>query len=75
MLFTEMRPHDEVKLSFDWTFALGDLTLKEAMAGDGFRPVTVPHDWSLDYPFDETAELRKSLGFLKKSNDFLFGIS
>lgn len=39
---------------FDWTFHYGDLSVAEAEAGGhSFRPVTLPHDWLMDYEATE----------------------
>lgn len=35
---------------FGWTFHYGDMEIHKAQADDdGFRPVTLPHDWLMDY--------------------------
>ncbi len=39
---------------FGWEFHFGDLTYEEAAAGSAdFRPVTLPHDWLMDYEAKE----------------------
>lgn len=45
---TEQQRHEF--FGFDWTFHYGDLSVAEAEAGGrSFRPVTLPHDWLMDY--------------------------
>jgi len=41
---------------FDWQFKLDD---------EKFRPVQLPHDWSLEYPFDENAPTCGSGGYVR----------
>ncbi|WP_152364992.1 glycoside hydrolase family 2 TIM barrel-domain containing protein [Microlunatus speluncae] len=40
----------------DWSFLLADQPDAWRMNADeaGFRPVTVPHDWAVEHPFDQT---------------------
>ena len=41
---------------FDWSFHLGDMGSDAATAGDGtWRAGQLPHDWSIDYPYIESA--------------------
>jgi len=42
---------------FDWSFKLEE--------EDGYRLVQLPHDWSLEYPFDENAPTFGSGGYVK----------
>lgn len=42
---------------FDWTFRLDE--------EQSYRPVQLPHDWSVEYPFDENAPTCGSGGYVK----------
>ena len=43
--------------SFDWQFSLGDMRENEARLGAGeWRDVQLPHDWSIEYPYDTDPE-------------------
>ena len=54
------------KLSAGWEFCLDERTSKEETAPEtGFRPVTLPHDWSTDYPFDPNADTCGSGGYAR----------
>ncbi|MGI6576923.1 MAG: glycoside hydrolase family 2 TIM barrel-domain containing protein [Eubacteriales bacterium] len=59
-------PRKEIRLSHSWEFSLGNKTPEEALhGGDSFYPVQVPHDWSMDYPFDKDAECGGAGGYVK----------
>ena len=42
-------------LNSNWLFHLGDETGADYMGHDdrAWQPVTLPHDWSVAYPFDQ----------------------
>lgn len=52
--------------NLDWFFYHGE---EEKVPGDakttGYRPVKLPHDWSLEYPFEEDAQSRGSGGYVR----------
>ena len=52
--------------NLNWFFYLGE---EEKTPGDkdtaGYRPVKLPHDWSLEYPFDEAARSCGSGGYVR----------
>src|SRR4051812_48652667 len=50
----------------DWMFTRGDAKGAEAVAFDDakWQKVDVPHDWSIEGPFDEKAPTRGSGAFL-----------
>lgn len=50
----------------DWFFALGDMEEKEGTGSGtaGMQAVTLPHDWSVEYPFDKNASTCGSGGYL-----------
>ena len=45
---------DMTKLNLDWRFHLGDEPGADFMGYDdsAWREVTLPHDWSVEHPFD-----------------------
>jgi beta-galactosidase len=51
---------------FDWHFRLAE-EYGDAPGGglEGYRPVHLPHDWSVEYPFDENAPTFGSGGYVK----------
>src|SRR4051794_33573551 len=53
-------------LDADWRFVKGDASGAEQIAFDdgAWRTVSVPHDWSIEGPFDEKAPTRGSGAFL-----------
>ena len=56
----------KLKLSAGWEFCLDERTSKKETAPEtGFRPVTLPHDWSTDYPFDPNADTCGSGGYAR----------
>ena len=51
---------------FDWYFKHADDSGDEAGEGlKNYRPVQIPHDWSIEYPFDENAAALGSGGYVK----------
>ena len=51
---------------FDWYFKHADEGGDEPGEGlTGYRPVQLPHDWSIEYPFDENADTFGSGGYVK----------
>ena len=56
----------EENFGFDWFFKHADEHGDEPGVGmEGYRPVQIPHDWSIDYPFDENAATCGSGGYVK----------
>src|SRR4051794_25517471 len=59
---------DAVTKTFDadWMFTRGDVKGAEAITFDDakWQMVDVPHDWSIEGPFDEQAPTRESGAFL-----------
>lgn len=59
----------------DWQFFKGDLSLEEIdQAGVSWRPVAIPHDWSVEGPFSSkwasgTGYLPGGVGWYKKTFD------
>lgn len=48
---------EKYRLHTGWTFCLDERNEKEETApSEGFRAVTLPHDWSTDYPFDPESD-------------------
>lgn len=58
---------EQYRLHTGWTFCLDERNEKEETAApkEGFRPVTLPHDWSTDYPFDPESPTCGSGGYAK----------
>jgi beta-galactosidase len=59
-------PRAKELFSLDWEFRHGALDEKEAMdaTAAGFSPVNLPHDWSIEFPFDENADTCGSGGYV-----------
>ncbi|MBP3655603.1 MAG: DUF4982 domain-containing protein [Clostridia bacterium] len=55
---------EEVFFGFDWGFALTDSTDMPAEQTD-YRPVQLPHDWSVDYPVGEDEPTCGSGGYAR----------
>ncbi len=55
----------ETDFGFDWFFALTDDLQRPDQGDPRFRAVQLPHDWSIDYPFDENAATRGSGGYAR----------
>lgn len=57
-------PRQKESLNFGWLFWHGSDTERreEVLWGEG-RPVTLPHDWSMEYPFREDAPCKGSGGY------------
>ena len=71
-----MSGRTELLFNEGWEFALTD-RLSFPEAGDVFRPVLLPHDWSVDYPPDRDAPscgsggyARTGIGWYRKSFDW-----
>ena len=48
---------EKYRLHTGWTFCLDERNEKDETApSEGFRAVTLPHDWSTDYPFDPESD-------------------
>jgi len=62
----ESRARDVVSFDDDWRFFKGEAESAEQSAFDdaGWRALSVPHDWSIEGPFDEKAPTRGDGGFL-----------
>ncbi|MDR2570371.1 MAG: DUF4982 domain-containing protein [Oscillospiraceae bacterium] len=59
-------PRNTEFFGFNWHFRLADQYNDEPGIGlTGYRPVQLPHDWSVEYPFDENAETFGSGGYVK----------
>ena len=57
---------EKYRLHTGWTFCLDERNEKEETApSEGFRAVTLPHDWSTDYPFDPESDTCGSGGYAK----------
>ena len=51
---------------FDWFFKhAGESGDDPGKGFEDYRPVQLPHDWSIEYPFDENAETCGSGGYVK----------
>lgn len=54
-------------IGLDWWFCLDED--KSAQIGSmeirGYRQVAIPHDWSVEYPFDENSDTRGSGGYVR----------
>jgi len=51
---------------FDWNFRLAEESEDAPGNGlDGYRKVQIPHDWSVEYPFDENSTTFGSGGYVK----------
>ena len=59
-------PRDTLSFDSDWRFLKSDATGAEqpAFADAAWRQLDVPHDWSIEGPFDEKAPTRGSGAFL-----------
>jgi beta-galactosidase len=55
-----------LSMDFDWKFKLGDHQGAEAMSFDdsGWRKLDLPHDWSIEGPYDRNAPTGGSGGYL-----------
>ena len=52
-----VRNMEKYRLHTWWTFCLDERKEKDETApSEGFRAVTLPHDWSTDYPFDPESD-------------------
>ena len=60
----DQQPRLVVDFDFDWRFSRSDPKGAESMKFDGsnWRKLNVPHDWSVEHPFDEN--FASSTGFL-----------
>ena len=58
---------EKYRLHTGWEFCLDERIEKDEKAApkEGFRPVTLPHDWSTDYPFDPESPTCGSGGYAK----------
>ncbi len=58
---------EKYRLHAGWEFCLDERTQKDETAApkEGFRSVTLPHDWSTDYPFDQESPTCGSGGYAK----------
>lgn len=67
MYLEKTAPRVEEFFGFDWNFCHQD----DRPGGEGdrdlsnYRPVQLPHDWSVEYPFDENAPTCGSGGYVK----------
>jgi beta-galactosidase len=59
-------PRHRLLADFGWTFTTGDVPGAEAAAFDdsGWREVNLPHDWSIEGPYDENAATTGRGGYL-----------
>jgi beta-galactosidase len=59
-------PRAQISLDSGWKFALGELPGAERLGYDdaAWRPLSVPHDWSIEGPFAETNRTGGAGGFL-----------
>ena len=57
-------PREEAFFGFDWQFALTD-SLDFPAADVSWRPVQLPHDWSVEYPLREDAPSCGSGGYAR----------
>jgi beta-galactosidase len=63
---TDSEPRIETLFYSGWTFYNGDnAAVKDDVAPEGGRPVTVPHDWQIEKPAD--AKFEGSQGFFERS--------
>lgn len=66
MYLTRKDVRQKETFNLNWFFYLGE---EEKTPGDkdtaGYRPVKLPHDWSLEYPFDEAARSCGSGGYVR----------
>ena len=61
-----VRNMEKYRLHTGWTFCLDERNEKDETApSEGFRAVTLPHDWSTDYPFDPESDTCGSGGYAK----------
>ena len=61
-----IRNMEKYRLHAGWTFCLDERNEKDETApSEGFRAVTLPHDWSTDYPFDPESDTCGSGGYAK----------
>lgn len=61
-----IRNMEKYRLHTGWTFCLDERNEKDETApSEGFRAVTLPHDWSTDYPFDPESDTCGSGGYAK----------
>ena len=66
MYLQHINPRAEEFFGFDWHFKLAE-TDGDAPGVDftGYRPVQLPHDWSVEYPFYQNAPSLGSGGYVK----------
>jgi beta-galactosidase len=59
-------PRQRLLMDYGWTFAIGDPVGAEQPAFDdsGWRNVDLPHDWSIEGPYDEQAATTGRGGYL-----------
>ena len=59
-------PRHRLLADYGWTFTTGDVPGAEAAAFDdsGWREVDLPHDWSIEGPYDENAATTGRGGYL-----------
>jgi beta-galactosidase len=56
MYLSQSKPRQQESFGFDWFFHLGDLSPEVAHSSDqDWRPVSLPHDWSVEYAYDQHA--------------------
>ena len=66
MYLQHVNPRAEEFFGFDWHFKLAETDGDAPGTGfTGYRPVQLPHDWSVEYPFDENAPSLGSGGYVK----------
>ncbi|MDC7695817.1 glycoside hydrolase family 2 TIM barrel-domain containing protein [Asticcacaulis sp. DXS10W] len=63
---SDAKAGETVNFDAGWTFAKGDIEGAESVAGGAadWKPVTLPHDWAIAGPFDQTAASTGSGGWL-----------
>ena len=66
MYLDVQKPRQKDLFSFDWQFHFGDLdseTISNVNTAE-YRNVQLPHDWSIEFPFDENASTCGSGGYV-----------
>lgn len=65
--FAVAQPRSVIKFTKDWKFNLGDVPeAKEAQFNDeSWRTLNLPHDWSIEFPFDEKSPTGTGGGALR----------
>jgi len=58
-------PRREAFFGFGWRFALTDSADLPSTADVHFRPVQLPHDWSIDYPYNPETASAGSGGYVR----------